>query len=132
MRKKKSPSLPEEIQVNMQVTMPRVLVDSQNQESVSRAEKVMEMLSHACLAIISANKDVQLCMNMLSFVSENDKTLHIALNQDKPFDIDHFRIMVIALTTSYEEIMGGFQVKIIQPIDFQQIEQANGIPNRFP
>lgn len=130
--KKKGKKRVDDIEVNMQIAMPRVLVDSREEGYTERAEKIMKVLSQSCLAMISANKDVQLCMNMINFVTERNKVLHIAFNQDKPFDVDHFRMLIIAITSAYEELMGGFQIKIESPIDFAQIEAANGIQDIIP
>jgi len=118
----------EQIKVNLQIAMPRVLINSADTEGSAKAEKIMEVLSQACLAMIQANKDAQLSMDMLSFVSESNKTLHISFKENEAFDLDHFRMLIIALTTSYEELMKGFQIKIVQPINSLETEQLNGIP----
>jgi len=128
--KKKGKPKMEDIEVNLRIAMPRVMVDSTDAEGSAKAEKIMEVLSQACLAMIQANKDAQLSMDMLSFVSESNKTLHISFKENEAFDLDHFRMLIVALTASYEGVMKGFQIKIVQPIDFSKIEQFNGIPSQ--
>jgi len=123
-RKKKQKST--DIEVNLQIRMPRVMADKNDQESIANAEKVMEVVSQTCVSLISANKDVQLCMDMINFVGESKKSLNIAFNQNMSFDLDHFRIMMVALTASYEGVMNGMQIRIVPPLDFAKMEEMYG------
>jgi hypothetical protein len=116
----------EEIEIDMNVSMPRILIDISSKKSKSNGESLVKVLSETCAAMIASNKDVQLCMDMINCIHEEDKVLHIAFNQDSAFDLDHFRIMIVALATAYENVMGGVQVKICQPLDFEKLEELLG------
>ena len=115
-RKKKKPEIPEEIDIN--VVMPRILILKNDEACLRSAERIVELLAQCCAAIISANRDASICMGIVNHVYETNGTLRVALATHTPHDVDHFRMTMIALSTAYEEIMGGHQIELVDPVDF--------------
>jgi len=118
-RKKKSESINE---VDINVVMPRILIMKNDAACLRSAERLVEVLTQCCAAIISANRDASICMSMINHIYESNGTLRVALTLHAPHDIDHFRLTIIALATAYEEIMGGYQIELIDPVDFSNVE----------
>jgi len=110
---------PQEIDIN--VMMPRILILANTSDAIKSAEKITEMLTYACTSLINANRDPALCMSIINHVFERDRTLHVALNRGIKYDLDHFRLTMIALTTSYEHCCGGLMIEMSEPVDFESL-----------
>lgn len=109
--------------MNLQVNMPRIVAKSESREDITNARNIMYMLSQSCAFIISMNKDPQVCMNMINHIGKTDKHLEIAINYGN-HDVDHFRTLIGTITTAYEEVMNGYQIKLVPPIDFSPLEAS--------
>ncbi len=120
MARKKKPVIPDEIDIN--VVMPRILIVKNDEACLRSAERLIEVLTQCCAAIISANRDASICMGMVNHVYENNGVLRVGLATHTPHDVDHFRMTMIALSTAYEEIMGGHQIELVDPVDFSGID----------
>lgn len=112
---------PEDKEVDINVMMPRILILDNTSEAIKAAEKVTEMLTYACTSLINANRDPQLCMSIINHVFERDRTLFVALNRGQKYDLDHFRLTMVALATAYEYICGGHMIQLSDPVDFDEI-----------
>jgi hypothetical protein len=110
-----------EREIDINVEMPRLLIAEDSEAAINRAEQLVQVMTATCAKLINQNKDVQLCMNMINHVFEHKNVLNIALNEGDAYDIEHFRMMIAALTFSYEEGMKGQQVRLVRPINFKEV-----------
>ena len=85
--------------------------------------KVVGKDAQSCAFIISINKDAQVCMDMINHIGKSDRCLEIAFNHGL-HDVDHFRTLVGTIATAYEEVMNGYQIKLVEPIDFSSLDAA--------
>jgi hypothetical protein len=119
-RKKK---IGDSVTVNLSVDMPRIVTDDNSPESLKRCQKTMDFLAKVCAFMISENRDAQACMNMINHIHvvEENNDMIIAFNYGH-YDLDHFRVLIFTLLTGYEADMKGYRLNIVEPINFDELE----------
>lgn len=118
---KKTKSKDKEKSIRLDIHMPRVVAKDATPEAVADVKDLMELLAQSCAFIISINKDAQVCMDMINHIGKSDRYLEIAFNHGL-HDVDHFRTLVGTIATAYEEVMNGYQIKLVEPLDFSSLE----------
>lgn len=117
-RKKKTD---DSMTVKLSIDMPKVVADDNSPESIKRCQKTMDFLAKVCAFMITENKDAQACMSMINHIGEENGDMTIAFNYGH-YDIDHFRMLIITLLTGYEADMKGYRLHIVEPINFDELE----------
>lgn len=115
----------DEEKVRLSIEMPRVVSPDNSPESIQKCSEMMGFLAKVCAFMIAQNKDPQACMDMVNHIGIENKEMQIAFNYGS-YDVDHFRMLILTLSTGYEESMNGFRLSIVEPIDFERLEKEEG------